>query len=135
MAPNETAVFVQSSEIEGQIRRAARQYAARRSAGQVGLENVALLHAARALDQFPGRHPGRRQDHAGLLPSPRYGPGARAPCAIHALVCEPLCALGQDLRHPIERFDILIESRAAEQADLCNVWWAVARIAPLAFDR
>ena len=52
------------------------------------------------------------------------------PCAGH-----PGRALFDDVAHPVERLDVLLERRAAEQADLRDIRRAVARQAAFALDR
>ncbi len=55
---------------------------------------------------------------------------SRRPCAVIQSR-----ALLDDVAHPVQRLDVLLERRAAEQADLRDVRRAMARQAALAFDR
>src|SRR6266566_391977 len=48
---------------------------------------------------------------------------------------EPLRALLDDVAHPVERLDVLLERRAAEQTDLRHVRRAMPGQAALALDR
>src|SRR4026209_669675 len=109
MAANEGSIFVDSSEIECKIGKARRQNSTRSTPWKIGFELVAGFHAPRELDQLPGRDPGGRYDDAGLLYPSRNGPRAEAFGTIHAVVSEPLGAFPQNLRHPIERLDIIVE--------------------------
>ena len=52
------------------------------------------------------------------------------PCEV-----DPLRALLDDVADPVERLDVLLERRAAEQADLRDIRRAMARQAALALDR
>ena len=52
-----------------------------------------------------------------------------------ALIGEPRRALLEDRRDPIERFDVVDERRAAENADLGDIGRAMTGQATLAFDR
>ena len=70
MAADEAAIFFQLAEIERQVRHAGRQDAARRTARQIALENMAIQHAAGALDQLIGGGSGRRQHDPGALTRP-----------------------------------------------------------------
>ena len=50
------------------------------------------------------------------------------------MIGKPFGALLQDGRHPVERFDVVVQRRAAEQADLGDIGRAIARIAALALN-
>ena len=55
---------------------------------------------------------------------------SRRPCEVNQRG-----ALLDDVAHPVHRLDVLLERRAAEQADLRDVRRAMARQAALALDR
>src|ERR1700734_3970483 len=132
----EAAVFFQRAEIERQVGHGFRQDAARSAARQIGLEAVAVGHAAAELvDQLAYRDAGRRKFHARILDPAGHRKAAEAFALMAALRRDPLRASLDDVADPIERLDILLEGRAAEQADLRHVRRAMPRQAALAFDR
>ena len=80
---------------------------------------MTIGHAAAIfLDQFARRDAGRRQHDARLLHTARHREGAEAPALAPPLAGEPFGAALDDVAHPIERLDVLLERRTAEQADL-----------------
>ena len=118
------------------IRHRRRENAAGRAARQKALERMAVLHAAGiGLDQFADGHACRRDLHAGILDAARHREAAEALVAFLALRGEPCRAALDDVAHPVQRLDVLLERRTAEQADLRNVRRTVPRQAALAFDR
>src|SRR5262249_58487520 len=95
---------------------------ARGPAGQIAFEAVALLHpAAIFLDQLARGDAGGRQHHAGLLDPARDRETAQPLALMPSVRGEPLRALLDDVAHPVERLDVLLEGRAAEQPDLRHV--------------
>ena len=60
---------------------------------------------------------------------------AQALAAVAAVRGEPLAALLEDVAHPVQRLEVVLQRRPAEQADLRDVGRAQARHAALAFDR
>src|SRR5690606_34308350 len=106
------------------------------TARQIGLEGVAIGHAAAMLfDQLAHGDAGGRHFDAGVLHPTGNGPRADAGMTWLAEACEPFRALLDDVADPPERFDIVVEGWAAEQAILGDVGRAIARQAALAFDR
>src|SRR6476646_9970706 len=68
MRTHKAAVLFESSEIEGNIRHRSRQNAAGGTAREVGLERMAVLHAAAEfINQLAHGDAGRRQLHARIL--------------------------------------------------------------------
>ena len=91
--------------------------------------------AAIFLDQLARGHARGREHHAGLLDAAGDREAAQALALAPAVRGEPGGALLDDVAHPVQRLDILLERRAAEQADLRDVRRAMARQAALALDR
>ena len=91
--------------------------------------------AAEFLDQFARGDAGRRQHHARLLDAAGDREAAETLALMAALRGHPVGALLDDVAHPVQRLDVLLERRAAEQADLRDIRRAVARQAALALDR
>ena len=71
----------------------------------------------------------------GLLHAAGDREAAEALALAAALRGEPVRALLDDVADPVQRLDVLLERRAAEQADLRDVRRAMARQAALALDR
>ena len=133
---DEAAVFLQRAEIERHVGHRRRQDAARGAARQIALEGVAVRHAAAIfLDQLARGDAGRRQLHARLLHAAGDREAAQALALVAAVRGEPRRALLDDVAHPEQRLDVLLERRAAEQADLRHIGRAVARQPALALDR
>src|SRR3546814_11843601 len=104
-----------AAEIERDVAQRRRQEAARRAARQVGLEDVALLHAATmAVDQLTHRDAGRRQLDARLLHSPRHRPGAGTRMPRLAERGETGGPLLHDVAPPPNRLDRVVDSRRTE---------------------
>src|SRR5262249_3961974 len=82
--------------------------------------------------QSPAR---RRQLDAGILDPPRNRKAAQALAVAPTKRREPAGPLLHDVADPEQRFDVLLQCRPAEQADLGNVRRAMARQAAFAFDR
>src|SRR6185436_4017932 len=78
---------------------------------------------------------GRREHHARLFHAAGNREAAQALALAPAMRGEPRRALLDDVAYPVERLDVLLERRPAEQADLRNIRRAVARQAALALDR
>jgi hypothetical protein len=76
-----------------------------------------------------------REFDAGLLHAAGDREAAQSPALAPAMRAEPTGALLDDVAHPVERLDVLLQRRPAEQADLRHVRRAVARQAAFAFDR
>src|SRR6185503_5724865 len=133
MRPHEAAVFFQGSEVEWLVRHRGRKYPARRATRQIAFEFMAVLHAAAEfLDQLARGDAGRRYHHARLFHAAGHREAAEALALLAALAGHPGRALLDNVAHPIERLDVLLERRTAEQADLRDVRRAVARQAALA---
>src|SRR6185437_3905053 len=104
--------------------------------GKVTLERVTLGHAAaELLDQFAGGDAGRRQHHARLLHPAGDREATETLALLAALRSHPLGALFDDVPDPEQRLDVLLERRAAEQADLRDVRRTMARQTALALNR
>ena len=71
----------------------------------------------------------------GSLDAARHRERAQALAAVPAVRGEPVAALLEDLAHPVQRLEVVLQRRPAEQADLRDVRRAQPRHAALAFDR
>ena len=132
---DEAAVFLQRAEIERDVVHRRRQDAAGRAARQIGVEGVAVGHAAAIfVDQFAHGDAGRRELHAGILDAARHRIAAQAVAAVAAMALPPVGALLDDVAHPPQRLDIVDQRRQAEQADLERIRRLVPRQAALALD-
>ena len=97
---------------------------------------MAVRHAAAEfVDQFAHGDAGGRQLDAGILDPAGHRKAAEALALVAALRGEPGHAFLDDVAHPEQRLDVLLERRAAEQADLRDIGRAMARQAALALDR
>ena len=104
--------------------------------GQVGIERVAVGHAAAVfVDQLAQGDAGRREVHAGLLDAARDRERAQALAAVAAVPANQSRALLEDVAHPVQRLEVVLQRRPAEQPDLRDVGRAQPRHAALAFDR
>src|SRR4029079_479326 len=104
--------------------------------GQIALEGLALDHAATILvDQFACGDTGRSNHHTGLLHAAGDREAAEPLALAAALRGHPPGALLDDVAQPIERLDVLLQGRTAEQSDLRDVGRAMARQSALALDR
>src|SRR5450631_4707254 len=136
MRAHEAAVRLQRAEIERDVGHLGRQNAAGGTAWQIALEGFAVDHAAAEfLDQFARGDAGRRQYHARLFDAAGDREAAEALALMAALRSHPFRALLDDVAHPEQRFDVLLQRRAAKQSDLRDIRRAVARQAALAIDR
>ena len=79
---DERADRLQRVEVERNVGHRRGQQAGRRPAGLVGLEGVAVEHAARGLDHVGDRRAGRQQVHAGGLHPARDRVGAQPLAAV-----------------------------------------------------
>src|SRR6185503_14986971 len=133
---HKTSIFFEGSEIERNTGHGSRQDAAGRPARQVALELMAILHAAAELiDQLAHGDAGRRQLDARVLHAARNREAAETLALVAALRRRPLRALLDDVADPEHRFDVLLERRTAEQADLRDIRRAMPRQPALALDR
>ena len=114
---------------------AGREDAAGGAAGQVGIQRVAVQHAAAVfVHQFLQRDAGGRQLDAGQ-PDPAADAEAAQPlAAVAAKAAEPARAALDDVTHPVQGLEVVLQRRAAKQADLRDIGRAHARHAALAFD-
>src|SRR4029077_6862558 len=120
--PHEAAVFFEGSEVERDIGHGCGQDAAGRTARQVALELVTVLHAAAEfVDQLTHRNAGRRQLDARILHTARNGKAAEAFGLVTALRCRPLGAFLDNVADPEHRLDVLLECWTPEQADLRDI--------------
>src|SRR6185437_11841742 len=134
--PDKAAVFLQSSEIERDVGHRRRQNAAGWTAREISLEGVTVLHAAAELvDQLAHGDAGGSQLHARILHAARYRETAEALALVTALRGRPFRALLDEVADPVHRLDVLLERRAAEQADLRDVRRTMAGQTALALDR
>ena len=132
---DEAAVFFQRAEIERDVVHRGRQDAAGRAARQIGVEGVAVGHAAAEfVDQFAHGEAGRRELDAGILDAAGDRIAAQAVAAVAAVALPPVRALLDDVAHPEQRLDIVDQRRQAEQPDLERIRRLVPRQAALAFD-
>ena len=132
---DEGAVRLQRVEVERHVVERGGQQPGRRPAGLVGLEGMALDHAAGRLDQVARRRAGRQQVDARA----RHPPGDReapppAP-AVRPVRGKHLRPLAADPRRPVQRLDVLDQRRPAEEPDLRDVGRPVPRQAALALDQ
>src|SRR6202012_1991379 len=105
---------------------------ARSAARQISLANLTLGHApAEFLDQLACGDAGRRQHHTGLFHPARNRETAETLALMASLAGHPVRALLDKVADPEQRFDVLLQRRAAEQADMCDIRRAVARQAAL----
>ena len=126
---------LQRVEVQRHIGQARGQDAAAGAAGQVGVQRVAFRHATAVLvDQLAQRDAGRGQLHARLLHPAAHAVAAQPLAAVAALAGEPLGAALQNLAHPEQRLEVVLQRRAGEQAALGDVGRTQARLAALAFD-
>ena len=133
---DEAAVRLQRIEVERDVRLRRRQDAAGGAARQIGVELVALEHAAAVfIHQLAQRDSGRREMHARLLHPSGNGERARAFAPMAALGGEPRRAFLHDLAHPVHRLHVVLERGTAEEPDLRHVRRAQARHAALALER
>src|SRR5690606_34118041 len=110
--------------------------AARRAAGQIAIESVAVQHAAAVfVDQLLDGDAGRRQMHARLLHATGDGEGTQAFATVATVPGKPLGPLLLDLAYPEKGLHVVLERRAAEQADFRHIRRTQTRLAALAFDR
>src|SRR5438132_13402220 len=97
---------------------------------------MARQHAAAVLvDQLLERYSCRGQMDAGFLHAAGHRERAQALAPVAPLRREPWRALLDDLAHPVHRLHVVLERRAAEEADLSDVRRPQARHAALALDR
>ena len=133
---DEAALRLQRVEVQRQVRQPRRQDAARRAAGQVGVQRVAVGHAAAILvDQLAQRDPGRRQLDPRLAHATADAKPPQPAAAVAAVRREPVAAALEDLSHPEERLDVVHQRRAAEQPALGDIRRAQPRHAAPALDR
>src|SRR5258706_14354565 len=98
MRPDEKTIWLQSAEIERQIRHAGGQYPTGCAAGQIGLEGMSVRHAAAGfLDQLACADAGRRQPHARILYPARHREAAQPLCVAPAVLGEPAGAPFYDM--------------------------------------
>src|SRR5690606_19468985 len=109
---DEATVLVQRIEIERDISHGCRQDAARRAAGQIAIESVAVQHAAAVfVDQLLDGDAGRRQMHARLLHATGDGEGTQAFATVATVPGKPLGPLLLDLAYPEKGLHVVLERR------------------------
>src|SRR5208282_556243 len=125
---DEAAVRLERAEVERDVRQRGRQDAARRPAGQIALEDVALRHAAAIfLDQLVRGNAGGSELHARLLDAARDREAAQSLASVTALAGEPGRTLLHDVTNPVKRLDVVNERGAAEETHLGRIGRLVAR--------
>src|SRR5437879_4298416 len=109
------------TEVERDVGHRRRQYAARRAARQIALENMAIGHAAAELvDQLACRDAGWGELDPGIAHPAGDGEGAQSLAPVAALAGKPLGPLLDEIAHPVERLDIVAQGRPAKEPDLCR---------------
>ncbi len=133
---DEAPVRLQRVEVQRHVGQAGREDAARGAARQVAVELVALGQAAAVLvDQLAQRDAGRRQLDARLAHPPADAEGTQALAPVAPVRGEGLGAALDDVAHPVQGLDVVLERGPAEQPDLSDVGRAQPRQAAPALDR
>ena len=93
-------------------------------------------HAATVLiDQLAHGDARGREVHTGFVHPARDRKRAQALAPVPAVAREPFGTLFHNVANPVQRFQVVLERRPTEQADLRNVRRTQARHPALAFDR
>mgnify|MGYP003694665307 CR=1 FL=1 len=129
---------LQRVEVERDVVHRRRQDAARGAARQVAVEACARRSMPPQYSSISSwmRDAGRRELDARALrrgPRPRTSAGPCGRCGRARRTSRRPCS--SELAHPVQRLEVVLERRPAEQAHLGDVRRAQARHAALAFDR
>ena len=136
MAADKTAVFFKLAEIEQQITHAGRQNPAGSAARQVGVEGMAVEHAAAIiLDQLAHRDPSRRHLDARVLDPPGHRIAAKPGMTVLALIVEPIRPLLDDVADPEKGLDIVDQGWSAEETYLSDIGRPVTRVTAFTLNR
>ena len=133
---DEAVVGLQGIEIERNVRERGRKDAAGGAARQIGVELMLRRHAASVfVDQLTYGDARRREVHTGFVHPARDRKRAQALAPVPAVAREPFGTLFHNVANPVQRFQVVLERRPPEQADLRNVRRAQPRHPALALDR
>ena len=112
---DEAAVRLELAEIQRNVGHRRRQEAAGGAAGEIRPEDMTLGHArAELVDQLLRGNAGGRELDAGLLHAAGDGEAAQSLALTPAMGAEPAGALLDDVAHPEQRLDVLLQRRPAE---------------------